>query len=101
MRIGRGQGSQGKGGKSRQAGEGIFLVFRDGECIPLDGPMRVERLRGSFYVLGHRSWERCESATAARQSLLERVAGLDPDRVVAEALEDLADAALDPGLALP
>jgi hypothetical protein len=79
-----------------RSGEGTFLVFRDGECIPLDGPMRVERLRGSYYLLGHESWVRCNSEAGARRRLLERVARLDPDRVAAEALELLADEAMDP-----
>jgi hypothetical protein len=80
----------------RQTGIGTFLVFRDGECIPLEGPMRVERLRGSYYLLGKRSWERCGSREAAQYRLLEQMGGLDPHRVAAEALETLEDEALDP-----
>ena len=79
-----------------QAGVGTFLVFRDGECIPLDGPMRVERLRGRYYLLGQHSWERCESGVAAQRRLLEQVARLDPHRMAADALEALEDEALDP-----
>jgi hypothetical protein len=80
----------------RQTGVGTFLVFRDGECVPLDGPMRVERLRGCYYLLGELSWERCGSREAAQHLLLERMGGLDPHRVAAEALETLEDEALDP-----
>jgi len=82
--------------ESRRAGEGTFLVFRNGECVPLDGPLRVERLREYYYLLGQRRWERCDSQEAARQRLLERADRLDPDRVAGEALELLADEALDP-----
>jgi len=85
--------------RSKRSGIGTFLVFGDGECIPLDGPMRVELLRGSYYLLGRRSWERFESLADARRRLVERAAGSDPDGVAGETLEALADDALDAGLA--
>ena len=85
--------------ESLESGRGTFLVFRDGECIPLDGPMRLELLRGSYYLLGRRSWERFDSLSAARRRLVELAAGTDPDGVAGETLEALDDDALDPGLA--
>jgi hypothetical protein len=58
--------------------------------------MRVERLRGSFYLLGERRWERWDRAEAAQRRLLDQAAQLDPNGIAEEVLEALACDAVDP-----
>jgi hypothetical protein len=71
--------------------QATFLVLHGGECVPADGPLQVEELRGEFYVLGHCSWQRYESRGAAERRLREMVEVLDPHRIAAETVEALAD----------
>ncbi len=64
-----------------------FLVVPGGECIPLDGPLGIQEIRGDSYVLGHGYWERCHSPEQAQRRLRECVHQLAPHAIVAEALE--------------
>jgi len=71
-----------------------FLVFPGGECVPIDGPLRVEHLRDGWYVIGRDSTVPCGSERAARDTLahLQRVAALEretPHALALEALEEV------------
>ena len=66
-----------------------FLVLPGGDCVPVDGPLRVEELRGEFYVLGNGTWERCESHQLANARLDQRRRDLSPHGLAAQTLESL------------
>jgi hypothetical protein len=70
-------------------GNGPFLVFSGGQCIPIDGPLRVAELPDGWYVIGHNSTVPCGSQAAARDALRHLLLELDPDTLAAEALERL------------
>lgn len=66
-----------------------FFVQPSGECVPLEGPWRVERLGGHWYVLGHHSVVPCGSERAARGMLAELESESDADALAAEAIAGL------------
>ena len=68
-----------------------FLVTADRECIPLEGPYRIEAIRGDWYVLGEHRALRCESESAARVRLAGLAAERDADALASDALEGLPD----------
>jgi hypothetical protein len=67
--------------------EATFLIARGGIRIPTDGPLKVEEVAGEFYIVGRSSWERCESNNHARDRLEARIRALDPNALVADAVE--------------
>ena len=79
--------------------EGPFLIFPGGQCIPIDGPLRVSRLPDGWYVIGHGSTVPCGSEAAARDTLRHLIQELDPDVLAAEVLDRLEFALpeVDPG----
>ena len=66
-----------------------FFVQPNGECVPLEGDWRVERLGDGWYVLGHHSVVPCGSERAARGMLDELVSQSDVDLLASEAIETL------------
>lgn len=74
---------------SAGASAGPFLVFPGGECVPIDGPLRVAELRDGWYVIGHNSTMPCGSEAAARDALANLLRGQDPDSLAAEIVESL------------
>jgi len=68
-------------------GGGPFLVFPGGECVPIDGPLRVARLRDGWYVIGNNSTVPCGSEAAARDALVHLLSEQDPHDLAAEAVE--------------
>jgi len=69
-----------------------YLVTADRTCIPLEGPRRVECVRGDWYVLGEHEAVPCAGEAEAWRTL-ERLEAT-PDHVhalVDEALEGLPD----------
>ncbi len=69
-----------------------FLVCSGGLCVPTDGALRLEEHLGVHYILGHSTWERCESAAHAEERFGTRVDELDPHDLASEAI-----ALADPG----
>ncbi|MDP6979893.1 MAG: hypothetical protein QF570_15000 [Myxococcota bacterium] len=63
-----------------------FLVCPGGLCVPTEGELRVEEIRGVAYVIGHSTWERCESWGHARRRLAARIESLDPHDLARDAL---------------
>ncbi len=63
-----------------------FLVCPGGLCVPTEGELRVEEIRGVAYVIGHSTWERCESWAHARLRLAARIEALDPHELARDAL---------------
>ena len=66
-----------------------FLVFPGGECVPIDGPLRVALLRDGWYVIGENSTVACGSERAAHDTLRHLVRERSPDALAAEVLDDL------------
>ena len=66
-----------------------FFVQPGGDCVPLEGPWRIECLEGHWYVLGHHSVVPCGSQRAARNMLAELEAQTDADTLAAEAIAGL------------
>ena len=67
-----------------------FLVFPGGQCIPIDGPLRVAELPDGWYVIGHNSTVPCGSQSAARDALKHLILELDPHVLASEALDRMA-----------
>ena len=67
--------------------DGPFLVFPGGNCVPIDGPLRVEELGDGWYVIGQNSTVPCGSEAAARDALEHLLLEQDPHSRVAEAIE--------------
>jgi len=67
-----------------------FLVTPDRVCIPLEGPYRIEEVRGDWYVLGEHRAVPCASEPAARRTLERLEAERGAHDLVAEALEGLS-----------
>jgi len=68
-----------------------YFVTPERECIPLEGPYRIEEVRGEWYVLGEHRVVRCNDHADARIALERLRAGEDVHALVAEALEGLSD----------
>lgn len=68
-----------------------FLVTPDHECIPLEGPFRIERVRGAWYVLGEHQVHACEGERAAQMCLDRLMSGADAHALAEQALEGLPD----------
>ena len=62
-----------------------FLIFPGGECVPIDGPLRVAHLRDGWYVIGQNSTAPCGSERAARDTLATLLRE-SPHTLAAEAL---------------
>jgi len=66
-----------------------FLVLRNHECVPLEGPYRVERHEERWFVLGHNEAHPVPGESEARV-LLERLRDdEEAHRLAADALEGL------------
>jgi len=72
---------------TREAGP--FLVFPGGDCVPIDGPLRVAELRDGWYVIGRNSTVPCGSEAAARDTLDHLLREQDPDDLAWEAVDEL------------
>lgn len=70
-----------------EPGEGPFLVFPGGDCVPIDGPLRVAELRDGWYVIGMNSTVPCGSEAAARDTLAHLLDERDPHSLAEEAVE--------------
>ena len=66
-----------------------FLVFPGGECVPIDGPLRVAHLRDGWYVIGRNSTVPCGSERAARDVLAQLLRDESPHARAAEALHSI------------
>jgi hypothetical protein len=71
-----------------------FLVFPGGDCVPIDGPLRVALLRDGWYVIGRNSIAPCGSERAARDALAHLLAADSPHARAEEALHSLEDLGL-------
>lgn len=69
-----------------------FLVTTEHECIPLEGPFRIEQVQGAWYVLGEHQVLACEGPAAAQMCLERLMSGADAHALAAQALEGLPDA---------
>jgi hypothetical protein len=54
-----------------------FLVTTDHECVPLEGPFRVEQVLGAWYVLGRHQVHPCGDERAAQLCLDRLTTGAD------------------------
>ncbi len=90
---------EGLGVKPPTHSEGPFLVFPGGNCVPIDGPLRVALLWDGWYVIGENSTVPCGSERAARATLRQLMDERDPNSLAQDAVEsvDPADAGLDRG----
>jgi len=68
-----------------------FLVLRNQECVPLEGPYRAEEHEGRWYVLGHHRAIECEDESRARLDVQRLTETQDVHALTAEALESLPD----------
>ncbi len=68
---------------------GPFLVFAGGECVPIDGPLRVAELRDGWYVIGLNSTVACGSERAARDTLAQLLREQDPNDLARDAVESV------------
>ena len=66
-----------------------FFVQPGGDCVPLEGPWRVEQLDDGWYVLGHHAVVPCGSERAAHGMLAELESRTDADDLAAEAIASL------------
>ena len=71
----------------RTQNDGPFLVFPGGECVPIDGPLRVTELRDGWYVIGRNSTVPCGSEAAARDALAHLLDDQGPQALAEEAVE--------------
>jgi len=67
--------------------QGPFLVFPGGDCVPIDGPLRIAELRDGWYVIGRNSTVPCGSEAAARDALEHLLDEQDPHFLAEEAVE--------------
>ena len=74
-----------------ETGSAPFLVLPGGLCIPLEGPLRVEEIRGEWYLVGQSTWERFDSPEHASRRLIELTRERDPHRLAAEAVASFFD----------
>jgi len=70
-------------------GKRPFLVLGGGECVPLEGPYRVESVRGDWYVLGEHQAHACRSEGAAHSLLTRLEHDHSAHALVADALDQL------------
>jgi len=66
-----------------------YLVTPDRECIPLEGPYRIEQVRGEWWVLGEHRAVRCDGEASASLVIERLRAGPEIHALAAEALEGL------------
>ena len=67
-----------------------FLVLRNHECVPLEGPYRVEFQDDYWFVLGHNEAHKTAGDLEA-QALLERLSDdEEANRLAHQALEGLS-----------
>lgn len=74
---------------------GPFLVFPGGNCVPIDGPLRVAELEDGWYVIGRNSTVPCGSEAAARDTLAHLLSEEDPHSLAEEAVELVGGAELE------
>lgn len=72
-----------------------FLVLPGGVCVPLEGELRIEELRGEWYVLGHHSVTRCDSHGEAVALLAQRTGTDEADVLASLALDALGESSLE------
>ncbi len=75
--------------------DGPFLVFPGGNCVPIDGPLRIAELSDGWYVIGEISTVPCGSERAARSALEQLLRERDPHTIAEEAMESVEAMALD------
>ncbi len=75
--------------------DGPFLVFPGGNCVPIDGPLRVAELSDGWYVIGENSTVPCGSERAARSALQQLLDERDPHAIAEEAMNSVEAATLD------
>ena len=73
---------------------GAFLVFPGGDCVPLDGPLRVAELRDGWYVIGRNATVPCGSERAAHDALAHLLREQDPHDLALEVVELLGEGEL-------
>jgi len=66
-----------------------YLVLSNRECVPLEGPYRIEEHEGSWYLLGHHRALPFATQREARMELERGRLERDADARAAEALEGL------------
>jgi hypothetical protein len=76
--------------------DGPFLVLPGGNCVPIDGPLRVVELYDGWYVLGENSTVSCGSERAARSTLLQLLRERDPHTLAQEAMDFIDPAEIRP-----
>ncbi len=69
--------------------EGPFLVFPGGNCVPIDGPLRVALLWDGWYVIGENSTVPCGSERAARATLRQLMHERDPNSLAQDAVDSV------------
>jgi len=63
-----------------------FLVCPGGLCVPTEGALRIEEVRGIPYLIGHSTWQRCGDWAEAREQLAARIEALDPHALASDAI---------------
>jgi len=66
-----------------------YLVLRNHECVPLEGPYRVEQHDERWFVLGHNEAHAASGETHARALLDQLRDDEEAHRLAGEALEGL------------
>jgi hypothetical protein len=69
--------------------DGPFLVLPGGQCVPIDGPLRITELYDGWYVIGENSTVPCGSERAARSMLLQLLSERDPHALAQEAVDSV------------
>jgi hypothetical protein len=69
--------------------DGPFLVLPGGQCVPIDGPLRIAKLYDGWYVIGENSTVPCGSERAARSTLLQLLSERDPHALAQEAVDSV------------
>ena len=69
--------------------DGPFLVLPGGQCVPIDGPLRIAELYDGWYVIGENSTVPCGSERAARSTLLQLLSERDPHALAQEAVSSV------------
>jgi hypothetical protein len=72
-----------------------FLVTTDHECIPLEGPFRIEQVCGVWHVLGRHQVHPCEGERAAQMCLDRLTTGADTHALGHSLAQSLVEQALE------